>query len=96
VSVDNVGICKHWQASNRITINAIDVSFITRCVALQVSDDEFSKVICVDVAISNIWMAFLLFLVPYAPEIDKFCRADGRSIQQLANKLENYNLETSR
>ena len=44
----------------------------------------------------QVWMAFLLACVPYAAEIDKFCRADSRSIGLLASKLDSYNQDKSR
>ena len=56
----------------------------------------FSNMILVDVALANIWMAFLLFGTGMDKKINKFLRADNSAVDELKEKVESYQKKISR
>ena len=53
----------------------------------EVEEDVFAAMIAVDVLVANVWMAFLLFLVPHSAKIDRWNRADASVIEDIKRKL---------
>lgn len=62
----------------------------------QPSDKLFSMMIAVDVIVANIWMACLLYGAGIAPKIDKWLKADSSSIEEVKNRIENYQLSVTK
>lgn len=60
------------------------------------SDQLFSAMVTVDVVVAEIWLFFVLLGVGKSKEIDRFFKADGSSITQLQEKMENYSLGIAR
>jgi len=56
----------------------------------EVGDDLFSSMIAVDVVVANIWMAVLLFMVGRAKRIDAWLGSDTSAIDQLRQRVEEY------
>lgn len=56
----------------------------------------FSNMILVDVALANVWMAFLLFGAGMDKKINKFLKADNSGVEALKEKVENYQNSISR
>ncbi len=56
----------------------------------------FSNMILVDVALANVWMAFLLFGAGMDKKINKFLKADNSAVDALKEKVENYQNSISR
>ena len=56
----------------------------------------FSNMILVDVALANVWMAFLLFGAGMDKKINKFLKADNTAVEALQTKVENYQASISR
>ncbi len=56
----------------------------------------FSNMILVDVALANVWMAFLLFGAGMDKKINKFLKADNTAVEELQRKVENYQASISR
>lgn len=54
------------------------------------SNDLFSKTVAVDVIVANIWMGFLLFGAGRSKAVDKLFKADSSSIEEVKEKIENY------
>nr|HMQ50340.1 DUF819 family protein [Saprospiraceae bacterium] len=55
-----------------------------------VSDNLFASMIIVDVVVANIWMGFLLYGANITERLDKILKADTSAIEQLRQKVENY------
>ncbi len=53
----------------------------------EVEDNMFSAMIAVDVLVANVWMAFLLFAIPYSAKFDRWNRADASVIEDIKRKL---------
>ena len=53
-------------------------------------DELFSAMITVDVLVANVWMAFLLYGAGRAESVDRFFKADASAIEELKEKLINY------
>lgn len=62
----------------------------------QPSDKLFSMMIAVDVIVANIWMAFLLYGAGIASKVDAWLKADSSSIEEVKNRIENYQLSVSK
>lgn len=62
----------------------------------QPSDKLFSMMIAVDVIIANIWMAVLLYGAGIANKIDAWLKADSSSIEEVKNRIENYQLSVTK
>ncbi|MEQ8323812.1 MAG: DUF819 family protein [Vicingaceae bacterium] len=60
------------------------------------SDKLFSAMITVDVIVANVWMACLLIGAGYSDILDRKFKADNSAITELKNKIETYQLESSR
>ncbi len=60
--------------------------------AFGASDELFATMITVDVIIANIWMAFLLYGVAISGKLDKKLKADSSSIEEVKNKIADYQL----
>ena len=60
------------------------------------SDELFSAMVTVDVLIANVWLAFLLFGAGIAPKIDRIFKGDTSAIEQLREKVENYQLSIAK
>ena len=56
----------------------------------------FSNMILVDVALANVWMAFLLFGAGMDKKINKFLKADNSAVDALQTRVENYQASISR
>lgn len=61
-----------------------------------VGADVFGKFVAVDVIVSNIWMAFILFLAARSVKLDAMRGADTRALEELRHKVEQVSLETTR
>jgi uncharacterized membrane protein len=51
----------------------------------------FSKMVAVDIICANVLLAFLLVGVNKSKSIDKMLKADSSSIEEIKNRIENYN-----
>jgi uncharacterized membrane protein len=60
------------------------------------SSQLFSAMIAVDVIVANIWMAFLLYGAGISSKIDKLFNADASAIDEVRQRIENYNLSVAR
>ncbi len=60
------------------------------------SGQLFSAMIAVDVIVANIWMAFLLYGAGISSKIDKIFNADASAIDEVRQRIENYNLSVAR
>jgi len=56
----------------------------------------FGQFVAVDILVANVWMAFLLFLIPRAAKIDRWMGADTRVIDDLRQRMENYHAQHAR
>nr|WP_298121105.1 DUF819 family protein [uncultured Pseudoxanthomonas sp.] len=56
----------------------------------------FGQFVAVDILVANVWMAFLLFLIPRAAKIDRWMGADTRVIDDLRERMESYNAQHAR
>jgi uncharacterized membrane protein len=61
-----------------------------------VGDNLFSSMIAVDVIVSNIWMAFLLYGAGISDRLDKKLKADTSSIDYVKKKIESYQLSIAK
>ncbi len=61
-----------------------------------VSDSTFQLMIVVDVAVANVWMAFLLWFAGRDKQMDDKIGADRSSIDECRKKVENYQAEVAR
>ncbi len=61
-----------------------------------VEDDIFSTMVAVDVFVSSIWMAFLLYGVGINEKLNIWFNADSKAINELKNKIETYQSEIIR
>ncbi len=56
----------------------------------------FSSMILVDVALANLWMAFLLFGAGTSKKVNKWLKADNTAVEQLQVKVEGYQNKIAR
>ncbi len=56
----------------------------------------FGQFVAVDILVANVWMAFLLFLIPRAAKIDRWMGADTTVIDDLRQRMENYHAQHAR
>ena len=56
----------------------------------EVDKDLFSTMIVVDVAVAQVWMAFLLYGANITKRIDKWLKADTTAIEELKVKVEEF------
>ena len=62
----------------------------------QTSDKLFSSMIAVDVIVANIWMAFLLYGAGISKRMDRWFKADSSAIDEVRDKIENYQLSIAK
>lgn len=62
----------------------------------QTSDKLFSSMIAVDVIVANIWMAFLLYGAGISKRMDRWFKADSSAIDNVRDKIENYQLSIAK
>ncbi len=62
----------------------------------EVGPSLFSAMIAVDVIVANIWMAFLLYGAGISDKIDKWLKADSSAIQEMKEKIEQYQQSVKR
>lgn len=62
----------------------------------QTSDKLFSSMIAVDVIVANIWMAFLLYGAGISKQMDRWFKADSSAIDDVRDKIENYQLSIAK
>jgi uncharacterized membrane protein len=60
------------------------------------SDSIIGMMVIIDVLVANIWTGILLYLAGKEKQIDKFMGADNSSIQELKDKMINFQEETKR
>lgn len=56
----------------------------------------FSAMIAVDVIVANVWMAFLLYGAGISKRVDRLFNADASAIDEVRQRIENYNLSIAR
>ncbi|MCR9174106.1 MAG: DUF819 family protein [bacterium] len=56
----------------------------------------FGKMITVDIIVAQLWMIFLLWGAARAKMFDKWLKADDSAIEDLKNRMENYEAQNSR
>ena len=61
-----------------------------------VSDNIFSTMVVVDVVVANIWMGFLLYGANVTDKIDRWLKADTSAIEDLKNRVANYQTKVGR
>jgi len=62
----------------------------------QASDKLFSSMIAVDVLVANVWMAFLLYGAGISKRMDRLFKADSSAIDEVRDKIENYQLSIAK
>lgn len=60
------------------------------------SADLFSAMVALDVIVAYIWMALLLYGASRTAKINAWLKADDRSVTEIKNKIEAYQLQTMR
>ena len=60
------------------------------------SDSIMGMMVIIDVLVANIWTGILLYLAGKEKEIDRFMGADNSSIQELKDKMVNFQEQTKR
>ncbi|AUP78245.1 DUF819 family protein [Flavivirga eckloniae] len=58
--------------------------------------EKYGAMILVDIVVAQIWMAFLLFGIGKKDKIDKWLKADNTAIEELKQKVINYEKSVSR
>lgn len=56
----------------------------------------FGKMVTVDIIVAQLWMIFLLWGAARHKMFDKWLKADGSAIEDLKNRMENYEAQNSR
>ena len=62
----------------------------------QVDSTLFGQFVAVDIIVANVWMAFLLFLIPRAQAFDRWTGADTSMIDELKQRMELYQTQNAR
>lgn len=62
----------------------------------EVSDTLFSATVTVDIIIGNIWLAFLLYGAGITNRIDKWLKGDTSKIEELRDKIADYQASVSK
>ena len=62
----------------------------------QVDSTLFGQFVAVDIIVANVWMAFLLFLIPRAQAFDRWTGADTSMIDDLKQRMELYQTQNAR
>lgn len=58
--------------------------------------EKFGAMVLVDIVVAQIWMAILLFGIGQKDKIDKWLKADNSAIEELKNKMINYEKSVSK
>ena len=58
--------------------------------------EKFGAMVLVDIVVAQIWMAVLLFGIGQKDKIDKWLKADNSAIEELKNKMINYEKSVSK
>ena len=62
----------------------------------QVDSTMFGQFVAVDILVANVWMAFLLFLIPRAQAFDRWTGADTSMIDDLKKRMEHFQTQNAR
>ena len=62
----------------------------------QVDSTMFGQFVAVDILVANVWMAFLLFLIPRAQAFARWTGADTSMIDDLKLRMENFQTQNAR
>ena len=62
----------------------------------EVSDGLFASMVVVDVIVANLWMAFLLYGAGQSRRIDRWLRADASAIDDLQQRVADYQASVAR
>jgi uncharacterized membrane protein len=62
----------------------------------KVDDNLFASMVTVDIVVSSIWMALLIYCAARAKKIDKWFKADTSKIDELLRKVEHYQKDTEK
>ncbi|SHF98478.1 Uncharacterized membrane protein [Flavobacterium segetis] len=62
----------------------------------QYNQEKYGAMVLVDIVVANIWMAILLFGIGRKEKIDKWLKADNRSIDELKEKVTAYSSTVTR
>ncbi|PDH52751.1 MAG: hypothetical protein CNE98_03295 [Bacteroidetes bacterium MED-G17] len=57
---------------------------------------KYGAMLLVDIVVANIWMAFLLFGIERRKKINKWLKADNRSVNELINRMEDFGQKVKR
>ena len=60
------------------------------------NQEKYGAMVLVDIVVANIWMAVLLFGIGRKEKIDKWFKADNRSIEELKDKVTAYSNNVTR
>ncbi|MAL17082.1 MAG: hypothetical protein CL670_06210 [Balneola sp.] len=60
------------------------------------STDLFGAMVTVDIIVANIWLAFLLYGAGISDRVDEWFKADSSAIDQLKNKIADYQANIAR
>ncbi len=60
------------------------------------NQEKYGAMVLVDIVVANIWMAILLFGIGRKEKIDKWLKADNRSIDELKDKMTAYSDNVTR
>ncbi|GJM26921.1 MAG: membrane protein [Phycisphaerae bacterium] len=71
-------------------------NFVAIGKAANVTDEMLALMVIPDVLVANIWMAVLLFMAGKQKSIDRFVGADTSAIDDLKNRMEEFQARTNR
>lgn len=58
--------------------------------------DLYGQMVTVDIVVANLWMAVLLFGAGYYQKIDKWLKADNSAMENLKNRIKDYQSSTAK
>jgi len=58
--------------------------------------DLYGQMVAVDIVVANLWMAVLLFGAGYYKKIDKWLKADNSGMENLKNRIKDYQSSTAK
>lgn len=56
----------------------------------------YGQMVTVDIVVANLWMAVLLFSAGYYKQIDKWLKADNSAMENLKNRIKDYQSSTAK
>jgi len=71
-------------------------NFIAMGNSVGTSDAMMGMMVVVDVLIANLWTGALLYMASKSNSIDHFMKADNSAIEELKNKMVDFQKKTSR